>query len=69
MFHGSETMTIDDRVARVIASKHYINIPHPTRPGMRVVGWLVDEDVAGLSEGLDVMEKITAKLTHPVAVL
>jgi uncharacterized small protein (DUF1192 family) len=45
------------------------NIPHPPYPGKRLVGFILDEDVAGLSDGLFMLgallgevERLTAEL-------
>jgi len=38
------------RAALIIESRRMTNMPHPDSPGMRIVGWIVDESVAGLTE-------------------
>lgn len=53
-------MTIGERTDAVIASKRHGNIPHS--PGKRLVGWIVDEELAGLSDGLFVMDEVEKRL-------
>lgn len=44
-------MTTEERVHAIINSKRRTNRPHPDEPGKRIIGWIVDADIAGMSEG------------------
>lgn len=60
----AKTMTIAERTDAILASKRRGN--HPCRNGegsKRLVGWIVDEDLAGMSEGLFVIEEIERRLS------
>jgi hypothetical protein len=48
----------NERISAILSCKHRSNIPHPNHPGKRLVGWIVDEDVAGLSDSLFALEEI-----------
>ena len=55
-------MTAEERADAILASKRHVNLPKPGEPGLRVVGWVVSEDVAGLSEALFAMDEIMRRL-------
>lgn len=55
-------MTIEERADAIVASTSTSNIPHPNHPGKRIVGWIVDENLAGLSDALFAMDVIRKRL-------
>lgn len=57
-------MSIHERADAFLASKRRCNIPHPDERGKRVVGFVVDEDVAGLGLGLLALDEIAARAGH-----
>ena len=47
----------------ILASRHRVNYPHPKEAGKRIVGWVIDEDDAGLSDALFAVEEIVRRAT------
>lgn len=45
-------MTDEERVQAILATTRLRNVPVAGEPGMRLVGFVVSEDVADLSQGL-----------------
>jgi len=55
-------MTKEERIQQIIQSRSLCNIPHPNMPGYRIVGWVVEQDIAGLSEGTQAILEISHRL-------
>lgn len=53
-----DNLSTKERADAFLACKRRCNIPHPREPGKRIVGWVVDEDVAGLGLGLLALDEI-----------
>jgi hypothetical protein len=59
-------MPKEERAEKIISTGCMVNIPDPHHPGKRIVGWRVDEDLAGLSSALFALEIIRDRaLPHP----
>lgn len=56
-----EIMTIKDRADAILASTHTFNAPYEGDSTKRIVGWVVDADVAGISEGVFALEEIKCR--------
>ena len=54
-------LTIEQRADAILKVTHRGNLPHPDHPGKRIIGWIVDEDLAGLSDGLFALEEIQSR--------
>lgn len=59
----SADMSTADRASAVLATKRRANIPHPDDPSMRVVGWVIPEELAGLSAALFALDEIVKRAT------
>lgn len=59
----SETkeMTASERADAILATKRRTNMPYPREPGKRIVGFVVDEEIAGLSEALFALDEIVKR--------
>jgi len=51
-------LSTKERADAILAINHLSNMPHPDKPGMRIMGWVVPEDVAGLGVGILAIEEI-----------
>jgi len=49
--------------AKAILNGRRANHPHPSDAGMRIVGWVVPEDTAGLSDAIFALEDIESAAT------
>lgn len=58
-----EDMTKGERADAILASGSRGN--HPCGGGKRIVGWIVDEDLVGLSDGLFAIEEIEKRARSP----
>jgi hypothetical protein len=62
-------MTKRERAMEIANTPSIANVPHGRYPGMRIVGWIVPEDVAGLSDALFAMDEIKALIKAGAEVL
>lgn len=51
-------LSTKERADAILAITHLSNIPHPDKSGMRIMGWVVPEDIAGLGVGILAIEEI-----------
>jgi hypothetical protein len=58
---GRRVMDTNARADAILATSRKVNMPHPDHEGKRVVGWVVDEDTAGLSDALFALEEIARR--------
>lgn len=56
-------METRDRAKAILSSGRKTNRPHPDEPGMRIVGWIVPDDDAGLSDAIFALDDITSAAT------
>lgn len=52
------TRTSEQEASNIVANNLAINIPHPTKLRMRIVGWVVHEDDVGSGTAIVALDKI-----------
>lgn len=56
-------MDTRERAKAILHEGRMVNYPHPDETGMRIVGWVVPQDLAGLGLAGPALEEISSAAT------